>query len=799
MEIGQLRFRSGNLQTWRRVACKMAAYIEFLYIGWIAMLLYGATMFLSAFLLFLIQPMIGKYILPWFGGTPAVWTTCMLFFQALLLVGYAYAHALVRRFSLRRQARIHMVLVSATILVVLLFSIFPSPAWKPADGQSPVLRILGLLLASIGAPYLLLSATSPLLQSWFSRTHPAASPYRLYALSNIGSLLAILSYPLVIEPAIRLSHQGSTFSWIYAGFGLMCLLVSVKAMKTPLPESGSDAPVGNELPIVEPRPAPARYALWLSLTACSSIMLLATTGQLCQDLAVVPLLWILPLALYLLSFILCFQYERLYYRPLFTAGLAASIVWSCLVLYGGVTVSLLSQILSYSCMLFTACMVCHGELVRLKPGTRHLTSFYLMVAAGGSLGALLVTVGAPYVFKGFWEYHYGILITAMLTLIILFGDRKGPLYQGKRLEVWTLWAVILTSWIVLAPQIVNDIYKSRWFYLGLAALILVAMAAFLLDFMGRRYAQRPIRVWLVWGMLCASWLALAFVLRNHIQLSRDNSVAARRNFFGVLRVLDLFENYPGQHSLTLMHGRIEHGFQFQDPEKRYWPVSYYGPESGVGLAIGKNPHRLEMQPMRIGVIGLGTGTLAAYGNAGDTIRFYEINPQVLELSDKYFTYRKDSKAKIEVVLGDARVSLDRERQQGVSQQFDVIAVDAFSSDAIPVHLLTRECFQTYRYHLKKDGILAFHVTNRYFDLKPIVRNLVPDGSMQAIWIDNPGSTAWGTDHTHWVLLTSNAAFLANPEVQGNITPWSGPAPPLKFWTDDYSDLISVLHERKDGN
>jgi hypothetical protein len=762
------------------------------------MLLYGATMFLSAFLLFLVQPLIGKYILPWFGGTPAVWTTCMLFFQVLLLGGYSYAHALAGRWPLRRQALVHLFLVSATVVAVLYFSIFPSAAWKPLDGQSPVLRILGLLLVSIGAPYLLLSSTAPLMQSWFSRTRPETSPYRLYALSNLGSLLAILSYPLLIEPSITLSRQASIWSWLYVAFALMCVLLSLKVMGSRVHETGANVAMGEDAGSDRARPGLSSYVLWLSLTTCSSVMLLATTSMMCQDLAVVPLLWILPLALYLLSFVLCFQHERLYWRPLFIGGLAASIAWTCYVLFGGVFVALRWQILSYSLTLFTSCMVCHGELVRMKPGSRHLTSFYLMIAGGGSLGGLLATVGAPHLLRGFWEYHIGLLATVLLTMTVLFRDRRSPLYQGRPLAVWAIWCLLLVSWVSLALLLYTRIWQSWKFYLGLPALLLLTAVLIWRDHKGSESGGRPLRVWTVWTGLGLSWIALAFVLSDHIQRSMDSSVEASRNFFGVLRVLELYKDDPEEHNLSLMHGRIEHGFQFLDREKRHWRTSYYGPASGIGLAIGYHPRRLEGENLRIGVIGLGAGALAAWGERGDYIRFYEINPEVLRLSDKYFTYRKDSPARIEVVLGDARISLERERQRGEAQKFDVIAVDAFSGDAIPVHLLTRECFQDYLYHLKEDGILAVHITNRYFDLSPVVRNLIwlgPRPDMQALWIHDLGNMTQSTDRTDWVLLTANAGFLANRNIQQTVTPWKDPTPPPRFWTDDYSDLFSLIHER----
>jgi len=766
------------------------------------MLLYGATMFLSAFLLFLIQPLIGKYVLPWFGGTPAVWTACMLFFQALLLGGYGYAHALSSRWPLRRQAQFHIFLLCATILAILWFSIVPSPAWKPVGDQSPIPGILGLLLVSIGAPYLLLSSTSPLLQAWFSRTYPGSSPYRLYALSNLGSLLAILGYPFLIEPALRLSLQASIWAWAYIIFALMCVLVSWKATTVLAPEPGPNNSSELEITADESKPAARRYLLWLSLATCSSILLLATTSMMCQDVAVVPLLWIVPLALYLFSFIITFEFERLYWRPLWVGGMAASIAWSCYVLFGGIYVALNWQILSYCLTLFSSCMVCHGELVRLKPGARHLTAFYLMIAGGGTLGGLLVTVAAPHLLKNFWEYHFGLLATTLLTIIVLFVDRKSPLYQGRPWKIWSLWGVLCLTWIVLEYLLIDQIWHSRGFYLELAILLLFTLSVLLRDRKGKLYGGRPLRAWAVWVGLTASWVVLAVVLSNHIRKSTEDSVETRRNFFGVLRILELNKSDPGEHRYTLMHGRIEHGFQYFDADKRRWPTSYYGNDSGVGLAIRFHPRRMDHKDFRIGVIGLGTGTLAAQGQLGDYIRFYEINPEVLRLSDEYFTYRKDSLARIEVVLGDARVSMERERQLGASQKFDVLAVDAFSSDAIPVHLLTRECFQTYRYHLKQDGILAVHISNRYFDLSPVVRNLIVPGSkpdMQALWIDTHGVESEGTDSTDWVLLTSNREFLADRTIQNTVAPWPDPAPPSKAWTDDYSNLFNLLRPRKDNN
>jgi len=699
-------------------------------------LLYGATIFLGAWLLFLVQPLIGKYVLPWFGGAPAVWTTCMLFFQTLLLAGYGYSHILTGRIAPRRQPLVHLFLLSVTLL---LLPIIPSDAWQPTAEQSPVWRIMGLLLITIGAPYLLLAATGPLLQVWFSRERDGGSPYRLYSLSNFASLLAIGCYPFVIEPRLSLNFQARGWSWCYGLFALLCMTVAVRVF---IQERGratantAAIPEGAPLKEEEP-PSPGNRLLWLSLAACGSIMLLASTNQLCQDVAVVPLLWLLPLGIYLLSFILCFHHERWYSRRIFLPALILTMAQACYILYEGVFAELLVQIASYSITLFVCCMICHGELYRLRPSTRFLTSFYMMVAAGGALGGISVTVAAPRIFKGFWEYHLGLFLVCLLVVVILFGDKRGRLYRGNPLWAWTL--------------------------------------------------------------LNGGLVALGVSLAVHIYDTKKDNLEMTRNFFGVLRVLDQDKSDPGSHKFTLMHGRIEHGFQFQDREKRYWPTSYFGPDSGIGVSIQFHPNRAtepeQQDPLRVGVVGLGTGTIATYGQEGDVFRFYEINPAVAQLSEKLFTYRRDSGARVEVVLGDARVSMERERRQGQSQQFDILAVDAFSSDAIPVHLLTQECYRTYRYHLKPDGILAIHISSRYFDLHPVVLGMIEvdrTPGMETLFVSSVRSETLGIDRSDWVLLTKNHEFLNAEGLRLMSRQWPTDTPPPAIWTDDYSNIFELL-------
>jgi hypothetical protein len=700
------------------------------------MILYAATVFVSAFLLFLVQPLLAKYILPWFGGSPAVWTTCLLFFQAVLTAGYGYAHLLAGRFSSRRQVAVTSVLLLTSVILLPI-----TPSRTLAEGAlTPVWRILELLLVSVGVCYFILSSSGPLMQSWFSKIRPGASPYRLYTLSNLGSLLAIVSYPFVIEPNLGLNFQTKLWSYSFCLFVILCGSCAVRLWVARPSESIAAAPEAQAgADCGEGPPRWTDRVLWLSLAAFASAMLMATTNQLCLDVAVIPMLWLLPMALYLSSFIICFHSERWYSRLGFGIALVAALAQTCVVLKNGIFIGLPLQIASYSFTLFICCMVCNGELVRLKPRPRHLTSFYLMISAGGALGGVFVSLIAPHVFKGYWEFHVVLAGTALMFLIILMQDRGSPLYAGH------------PSW--------------------------------------------------AWALLYLSFVALVAALGFQIRDSVKDTIALRRNFFGVLRVYDEEPDNPGEHRRVLMHGRIEHGYQFAAGDKRYWPTSYFGPSSGVGVAIQFHPSRLNpnIRHLRVGVVGLGTGTLAAYGEEGDLFRFYEINPEVLRISQQYFTYRQDSPAQVEVVLGDARISMERERDQGQPGRFDVLAVDAFSSDAIPVHLLTRECYQIYRYHLKSDGILAMHISSRYFNLAPVIRSLAEleaQNGVQALLVEDDGNKLQETDATRWILVTSNKEFLADKRVQAAVTPWDGEDSPPLLFTDDYSNLVRLLRRKK---
>jgi Ca2+/Na+ antiporter len=695
------------------------------------------TIFLSAFLLFLVQPLLGKALLPAFGGAPAVWTTLMFLFQTLLLMGYVYSNAIASKLPLRRQGRVHLVLLGVSVLALLLQGVLQgwrTPIvldldWALLGGADPVLRIVVILLVGVGLPYLVLSTTSPLLQAWFSRVQTDRSPYRLYALSNLGSLLALLSYPFVIEPALSVTTQATLWALAYVVFAACCCYVVVRLLRSPTtaterdtaetpPETGGAARLGV-----------ARPLLWLALSACPSILLLATTNQMTQDIAVVPFLWVLPLALYLLSFILSFNTTRGASRWFFV-GLFVATLLTCWVLIAGNALHILVQLGVYSLLLFVACMVCHGELVRLRPGPEHLTRFYVMISLGGALGATFVSLGAPLLFSGTWEFPLGIGLCWVLLWITWQVDRSSPVY-GKA-------------------------------FLPVVVMMVLASAV------------------------------LALVTLTSVQIFRATSLEARRNFYGVLWVAERQVQGVDEPLLELGHGVTLHGAQYTSDARRAEPTSYYCEASGIGLTLRSYPRGED--GLRVGVVGLGVGTLATYGEPGDVFRFYEINPEVIRLAEGaggYFTYLRDSRAGVEIVPGDARLSLERELAAGGSQRYDVLALDAFSSHSIPVHLLTRESFEVYLAHLEADGVLAAHIGNPHLDLQPVLAGLADHFDAQAVAIETQADGQACADSL-WVLITRNAAFLDLPGISVHSRPLEDAGGRLGLWTDEYSNLFQVL-------
>jgi hypothetical protein len=681
------------------------------------MLFYALTISLSAFLLFEVQPVIAKMILPWFGGSSAVWSTCMLFFQVVLLLGYVYAH-LLNKLAPRKQAVAHTSLLAVSLLVL---PIIPSPGWKHSGMAQPSLTILALLAVTVGLPYFLLSATSPLLQAWYARSHKQGLPYRFFALSNFFSMLALLSYPFLIEPNLPSRTQALVWSAGFVGFALLCALTAWRT------SAESTALAGDAVaPKLAPTPSWTARILWLALSASASILLLAVTTHLTQDIAAIPFLWILPLAVYLLSFIICFESPRIYRRAVFAPLLIASLAFMAYWLrpeHGKMDLRLVIGLFAFA--LFTCCMVCHGELVRLKPHPRHLTGFYVIVSLGGAVGGLFVGLLAPNVFHVYYEFPIGLALCALIAVIVF----------ARALRT--------------APRI--------WMQTGISILVVLLAAYFIF-------------------------------LRQIMFQMVDGYIVVARNFYGQLRVAD--EGDPridDDAARKLIHGIINHGQQMLREEYRRLPVTYFCPESGIGRGM----KALEGHPRRIGILGLGCGTLAAYGRPGDTLRIYEINPQVLEIANRDFTYLKDTPAKVEVSMGDARLLLEAEATDP-GRLFDILVMDAFSSDSVPVHLITREAFAIYFRHLKPTGILAVNISNTYLALDPVMERAASAFDKVALvyhW--NPKDDDTMCFSCSWTLIMDRATAAAHPELHAHAT-LLRQRRPFRIWTDEFSNMFSIL-------
>lgn len=686
---------------------------------------------LSAFLLFQVQPLISKFILPWFGGSPGVWTTCMLFFQVILFLGYAYAHA-VGALPRKTQFIIHAVLLVAALAVL---PISPSESWKPTGEENPSTQILLLLLTSVGLPYFVLSSTSPLVQVWFTRGNSGASPWRLYALSNVGSLVALLSFPFVFEPRWDVTSLIGAWSGIFVAYAALSgLALWMDRQNTSSASSTSATNATDDRP-----PGIWRRVLWVGLPALASVVLLATTNHVCQDVAVIPFLWVVPLSLYLLTFIICFEHERWYNR--FPA------IWVTPALFILFVTTTHNQLddqkwwpddldimpnyvfelgWAFSAM-FLACMICHGELTRLKPNPRRLTSFYMHMSAGGALGGLLVSLVAPLVFKTHAEWPIANIIVFVIACIVLL---RSALHIPSRAARNATFAV--------------------------TGLVIAAGACFMTK------------------------LSFKF---------DDDRLERVRNFYGTLAVTEWAKDEP-EHQRELSNGGIIHGMQNMAPEWRTEPTSYYGHDAGIGRALDSLNHT---KGARVGVVGMGAGTVACYGKSGDTYRFYDINPDVPRLAQKYFTYLPDFEArggKLEIVVSDARLALERDPPQ----KFDVLLLDAFSGDSVPAHLLTREAFEIYRSHMKPDGIIAVHTTNSYLLLTPLIEKTAAALGYKSTRISREASDDGYQDSTDYVLLTNNEAFLAAtpPELPDDETVAQEAEISPRVWTDRHHNLFEIL-------
>jgi len=693
------------------------------------MIRFASVIFLSAFLLFQIQPIVAKYILPWFGGASNVWTICLVFFQVVLLLGYLYAHLLNKYLSPYIQSVLHCALVF--IAVVFFLPIEPGEIYKPDIGDSPQVSIVILLIASVGLPYALISASGPLLQSWFQHKYPDNSTYRLYALSNLGSLIGLISYPFIVEPQLSLSSQTGLWSAGFALYFVFCITCSIALRST------------NKLVVHRPSLAnensnikASDRTLWVSLAAVGSVLLLATTNKITMDIASVPFLWILPLSIYLISFIICFDKPRWYIRRVWIPLLFISMLFGLRSLMLDSNSTMLVQVLSYSSVLLCGCMVCHGELHRIKPHAQHLTSFYLMVSLGGALGGLFVAAVAPVVFSDYWELQIIWITLLLITGLCLFS------------------AVTFT----------------------------------------RRYIDIGAQV--SWTLVC---VALSFVFVSKAHLDGADNVSQVRGFYGVLKVRDvnIGEDISdvADNVRYLYNGTITHGLELSKENKPVFaPTSYYGKTSGVGLAISAHPKTLNNKSLNVGVIGMGAATIAALCKHCQSLDFYEIDPNVIAIEKQYFSNLDEVKAlgvDINVLSGDGRIRLENELQTGAENTYDILAVDAFSGDSIPIHLLTIEAYKLYWHHLRPDGVLAIHVSNRHLDLSPIVHRSADELNKNAIEITNAKNTETHTYASTWILITNNRTVLNTLKEDYDLSP-DALAVRGDLWTDEYSNIFNVI-------
>lgn len=697
------------------------------------MVLYPVVIVLSAFLLFLAQPLMGKVLLPWFGGGASVWSASVLFFQVLLLIGHAYSHGITERLPRRTQTRVHMGLLAASIVAVLLTALrwrtplMPGPAWEPQGAGDPLVRILIILTVSVGLPYCVLSTTSPLLQRWAldeNARGTRSSPYPLYALSNVGSMAALLGYPTLVQPNLELPAQ--SWGWT-AGYGLFVIGVGALAWRQ---SRIAEHPRLKEEPLAPPGAAPdwPQRLMWLLLSTTASVLLLATTRQMTENVAAVPLLWVVLLALYLLTFVIVFSGKHSYRRGWLLLFLFATMTYRGAIVRAG-TLPVTIQLYAFGLLLFAGALACHGEMVKLRPDPRYLTQFYLIAALGGALGGVVVNFVAPWAFDSTWELPLSIIVAWIAVAVAQLLDERSPLYTRFRVPM--------------------------------TAMLVVAL-----------------------------WLSVQS-FSNEIRLFRFSTLMAHRNFYGVLRIQK--EDRSPSDVYRLVHGTTIHGVQYEEDALRTEPIGYFSPSSGIGRQLEWMTDRTGR--LKVGILGLGAGTLAAYGRDGDVYHFYEIDPQVIDYAHGqggYFSYLDDSAAQIDVVLGDARLSLARALRDGGAQGYDLLILDVFSGDAVPVHLLTREAFEVYLAHLKPGGALAANISTSHLNMRPLLAVLADHFDLQGVVIEDEGDGAMRYA-SFWVLMARDPAVLADEALSGDVTELASfYEPDMRLWTDTYSNLLPLL-------
>jgi hypothetical protein len=680
-------------------------------------LAFAATMLLAGFLLFQVQLVLGKFILPWFGGSAATWLVCMLFFQAALLVGYAYAYALTLPFPIRRQAQLQMAIL---VVSLALLPISPSDAWKPTNASDPTWRILIMLAACVGLPYIALATTTPLLSRWLAHIDPTLNPVRFFAASNIGSFLGLLSYPFLFERLLASADQTRWWSWAYvlyvALFAVCAWLTLAGAQREDRAQSKWRSGAGRQ-----------PFALWIGYSALGSALLLATTNAVTQFAAVVPFLWVVPLSCYLLTFVITFGYPNAYDRTVFGVLFLVSAGTTLALPVPESSFRLFTQIVLQAMTLFAGGMICHGEMVRLQPPPAALPRFYLAVAAGGALGGMGIVLGAPLLFSDFFEHPIVLVAIAAVTLLHLFTTTDGKM-----------------RWVVGAVAAIAGIY----FLGGLA-------------------------------------------MRDEV---KGNTVVERiRNFYGVVKIVRSYED--NELRLSLFQAGIDQGGQYQKHERKMDAICGFDWGSGLGMALAYHAKRRAsgpQTPLRIGVIGMGAGMVATLGRDGDTLRYYELNPAVLELTSRHFTFIKDSKAKVDVLLGDARLVLERQLKAGDRQNFDVLVLDAFRGASPPMHLMTREAFSIYFGHLAENGILAVNFELDTFEVAPLHRGLARRFDTNVGWFETRQDNEACQAPISWALYTRDPDFFGAPVVRKAVSPWRDDGKSVLVWTDQDSNLMSII-------
>jgi hypothetical protein len=717
--------------------------------------LFVATILTGSFLLFLIQPMIARMALPRLGGAPNVWNSAMLVYQALLLAGYFYAHRLARLpFALQTRLHLALFVVAALTLPVGLIAM---PAPEPG---TEVFWVPALLALSIGPVFFLVSAQAPLMQRWFSAHPEAGEPWPLYAASNLGSFAGLIAYPLLAEPLLSLKAQAWAWS---AGYGLLLVLIALSARaRRGVHQAAS--------PAVPAEPVPRRRALlWLALAAVPSGLMLSTTTHLTTDIFAMPLLWVIPLGIYLLSFVLAFAESR---RP---ARIVSALAWPVLLGAGGL--AMISQgsnglvpVLISVALLFFVCVALHARLYDLRPTPEQLTYFYLIMSAGGVLGGLFTALVAPLVFDWVWEHPLLVLAAALLLPLDALPDwrRLKGLEPGMQRLMLLATACAIGFLLWLLNDITTQFEETplRWVYAGGIAVLGLALVP--------------------WRALGPTLLAVTMYVQGGFVTIQDSRDGIRtRSYFGVYTVRD----YPERQLRTLAHGTTLHGEQSLDPKRSRLPLTYYGPGSGAGIAFSHARELFGPAPA-IGVVGLGTGTLACFAQPGETWQFFEIDPAVLDLSRKgTFTFVRDCAPAAQVVIGDARIELAKARAGSI----DLLAIDAFSSDAIPLHLLTDEAFGVYLDALSPRGVLLVHISNRYIDLEPALSAVVrARGLNAALRDDNPPE---GTELTgsSWVAISRDPSQLKALARLAPALPWIPLKPPApRVWSDDHASILPYI-------